>query len=369
MNILILHRKDITNIEAGGGTLYVHRIAKYLAKKRHKVTLMCANYSKGKKEENIDGVNILRVGNKHSVFFLAPLQYLRKYRKKVDVLIDVINGPPWFSPLYSKIPQIAVIFQVFKEVFFTELNKPLASLMSLAEKITPIFYRNKTVVTLSPSVKAKLVDMGFSKENLLVIPPGIDLKKYRPGSKSTFPLVLYVGRLKRYKRIECLILAMKDVIRRVPQAKLFIVGKGDHRSELVRFTEKLELESAVNFFGYVSEERKIELMQKAHLIVIPSVMEGWGIPIIEAAACGTPAVGTDTLGLRDTIVDGETGFLVSYGKSEILAERIVDILKNDRLRSKFSKNVNSWARNFDWEKTEQKFLSLIQKLSCRALSN
>jgi len=363
LKILILHRKDIANLEAGGGTLYIHRVAKYLVQKGHKVTLMCANYSKSKKEENIDGVNILRIGTKHSVFFLAPFHYFRRFRKKMDVLIDVMNGPPWFSPLYSNVPKIAVIFQVFREVFLAELNKPLAFLTILAEKTAPLLYRNMTVVTLSQSVKMELVNMGFSEKNVLVIPPGIDLRKYQPGGKSTLPLVLYVGRLKRYKGVEFLILAMKDVVKRIPKAKLLIAGKGDYVDELIRLTERLGLKSVVSFCGYVSEERKIELMQKAHVIVIPSVMEGWGIPIIEAAACGTPAIGTDTLGLKDTIVNGKTGFLVSYGESEILAEKIIEILENDDLRNKLSKNVTEWARNFEWKKTEQEFLCLIENIS------
>ena len=363
MKILILHRKDITNPEAGGGTHYIHRVAKYLAQKGHKVTLICANYSEGKKEDNIDGVNILRMGTKHSVFFVAPVQYLRKFRKEVDVLIDVINGPPWFSPLYSNAPKIVLLLQAFREIFLVELNRPLAFILRSIEKFIPHVYHNTPVVTLSHSVKKELADMGFSERNIFLIPPGIDREKYGPGEKSHLSLVLYVGRLKKYKGLEYLIMAMREVVEEAPDARLFIVGKGDYVDELVSLTGRLGLENVVKFCGYVSEERKFEFMRKAHVIVVPSIKEGWGIPVIEAAACGTPAIGTDTTGLKDSIINGKTGFLVPYGEPEILARKIVEILKNDDLRHMLSKNAVKWARNFGWNKGLRKFEMIVTAIS------
>ncbi len=363
MKILILHRKDITNLEAGGGTHYIHRVAKYLVQKGHKVTLICANYSEGKKKDNIDGVNILRIGTKHSVFFVAPIQYLRRFRKQVDVLIDAINGPPWFSPLYSNAPKIVLLLQAFREIFSVELSKPLALILRSIEKFIPYVYHNTPVITLSHSVKKELVDMGFPERNIFLVPPGIDREKYRPGEKSHVSLVLYVGRLKKYKGLEYLIMAMREVVKQAPNARLFIVGKGDYVDELVNLTDRLGLNNVVKFFGYVSEGKKFELMQKAHVIVVPSIKEGWGIPVIEAAACGTPAIGTDTTGLKDSIINGKTGFLVPYGEPKILAKKIVEILKNDDLRHTLSKNAVKWARNFGWNKGLRQFETIVTAIS------
>jgi glycosyltransferase involved in cell wall biosynthesis len=350
VKVLILHRKDVTNPEVGGGTLYTHRIASHLVEKGHEVTLICANYPGGNREDNIDGVNVLRLGTKYSTHLLAPIQYVMKYRTKTDVLIDVVNGPPWFSPLYSKVPKIAVIFQPFTGVFFLELSKPLASMMCIVERIYPYIYCNMPVVTLSPSVRNELVKKGISKENIFVIPPGIDLEKHTSGRKSAVPLILYVGRLKKYKGIDHLIMSMREIRKKVRDARLLIVGKGDYMSELTGLTETVGLKDAVEFCGYVSEEKKIELLKKAHVLVIPSIEEGWGIPIIEAAACGTPAIGTNTSGLRDSIIDEKTGLLVPYGKPNTLAKKIVRVLENDDLRRRLSSNAMEWAKNFDWEK-------------------
>lgn len=362
MKVLILHRKDVANPEAGGGTLDIQKMASFLAKRGHEVTLMCARPSGGKNEDVIDGMRILRVGNKYSVYLLAPLYYIRKFRNKTDVLIDVINGPSWFSPFYSKTPKIAIMFQTFRDVFWLEINKFSAAFLCLIERIIPRIYHKIPVVTPSPSVRDELVSLGFPKENIFVVPPGIDLEMFKPGEKSSFPLVLYVGRLKKYKGLEYLVIAMKYVVKDVPNARLLIVGKGDYEKELREFVEKMNLEDVVEFCGYVSEERKVELMQKAHVLVLPSIKEGWGIPIIEAAACGTPAIGTDTTGLRDSIINGKTGFLVPYGKPKILAERIIEILKNNELRNRLSENALRWVRNFSQNKLLLKTEAIIRKL-------
>lgn len=362
LRILILHRKDITHPEAGGGTFYIHKIAKFLTENGYDVIIICANYSGGKKEDNIDGVNILRLGNEYSVYPLAIVRFFKRFRSRINVLIDVINGPPWFSPLYTNIPKIAVIFQTFKEVFLEELNKPLAAALYSVEKVIPHVYQKIPVVTLSSSVKKELIGMGVMERNIFVIPPGIEQEKYKPGKKSSRPLVLYVGRLKKYKGIEYLIMAMKEVIKEIADVRLLIVGKGNYADELVRLTEKMELENVVEFCGYVSEERKVAIMQRAHVLVIPSIKEGWGIPVIESAACGTPTIGTQTSGLRDTIIDEKTGLLVPYGKPEVISEKIVKVLKDDNLRNKLSKNAIEWAQRFNWEKSEKKFMSIIESI-------
>jgi glycosyltransferase involved in cell wall biosynthesis len=360
LKILILHRKDISNPEAGGGTLYVHNVAKFLARKGHEVTLICAGRSGMGQEDNVDGVKIVRMGTSYSVYFHALISYFRRFRKNTDIIIDVINGPPWFSPLYSRTRKIALIFQTFKEVFSLELSKPIALVLGLIEGVIPYVYRKVSIITLSESVENELVDLGLQRNNIFIVPPGIEREKYKPRRKSPFPIVLYVGRLKKYKGLEHLIVAMTYVVKEIHDSKLIIAGKGDFETELRDFVDKMGLRKSVEFCGYVSEERKVELMQEAHVIVIPSVKEGWGIPIIEAAACGTPAIGTDTTGLRDSIIDGKTGFLVPYKKPRILARKIVKILQDDELRNKLSKNAIEWADNFDWNTRLLKFEEIIE---------
>ena len=363
LSILIFNWKDVTNPAAGGGTYYTHRVAKYLVEKGYKVTLLCANYKDGRKRERIDGVDIIRVGSKYTVYIKAFSEFLRNLRNKFNLVIDEINALPWLTPLYVKAPKIAFIHQTTKEALFKELNVAIATLLYFIEKITLLFYRKLPFITVSPSVKEELIKNGVPQNNIFVIYPGIDVKRYKEISeeKASFPLVLYLGRLKKYKGVQNLIQAMKYVIKEKPEAKLLIVGRGDYRSKLEKMVKKLGLQKTVGFRGYVSEEEKIHLLKKAWLLVIPSIKEGFGIVAIEAAICGTPTIGTNTLGLRDSIIHGRTGFLVPYGKPRILAQKICEILDNKKLRIYLSENAREWGRKFDWEKSLQKIETIIKQ--------
>lgn len=363
LSILILNWKDITNPAAGGGTYYTHRVAQFLVERGHNVTLLCANYPGGQRRETIDGVNIIRVGNKYTVFVRTPAKFLRDLRNKFDLVIDEINVLPWLTPLYVKAPRIAFIHQITREALFNELNKTIASLLYLFEKIGLLFYRQLPFVTVSQSVKEELVINGIPRENIWVIPPGIDAKDYRSvhEKENDSPMVLYLGRLKKYKGVQYLIQAMEHVVTKMPKSRLAIVGDGDYRSELEELVELMDLQDIVSFHGYVSEREKIRLLKRAWVLVVPSVREGFGIVVIEAAASGTPTIGTNTTGLKDSIVDGKTGFLVPYGKPKILGRKICEILSDGELRKRLSKHAHKWAKNFGWEKTAEKFETVIQQ--------
>lgn len=367
LSILILNWKDITNPAAGGGTYYTHRVAKHLVDEGHKVTLLCANYQGGRKRETIDGVDIIRIGSKYTVYIKAPLKFLKDLRNNFDLVIDEINTIPWLTPLYAKAPKIAFIHQTTEEELFEELNKAIASLIYFAEKTGMLFYRKLPFITVSKSVKEELVSNGVPRKSIFVVYPGIDTRKYKCAGeeKSSFPLVLYLGRLKKYKGVQHLVRAMGQVVTQIPEAKLSIVGMGNHRSKLERLVAILNLQNVVSFHGYVSEEEKIRLLKKAWILAVPSVKEGFGIVVIEAAACGTPAIGTNTVGIKDAIIDGKTGFLVPYGKPEILDQKICEILSNDELRTRLSKNASKWSEEFSWEETLQKFETIIKQETAR----
>lgn len=363
LSILIFNWKDITNPAAGGGTYYTHKMAKYLVENGHEVTLLCANYRGGLEREIIDGVNVIRVGNRYTVYTKAPIRFLKDFKGKCDVVIDEINVLPWLTPLYMRIPKIAFIHQTTKEALFEELNGAVANVICSVEKIGLLFYRKAVFITVSQSVKQELIDNGIPRKNISVVSPGIDMWKYErtSGEKTAFPLVLYLGRLKKYKGVHYLVQAMKHVITTMPEAKLAILGEGDYRSELEKLVETLNLQDNVTFYGYVSDEEKIRFLKKAWVLVVPSVKEGFGIVVIEAAVCGTPTIGTDTMGLKDSIIHGKTGFLVPYGKPVILAQKICQMLDDDELRNRFAKNAGKWGRSFTWEKTLKGFEMIIRK--------
>jgi glycosyltransferase involved in cell wall biosynthesis len=166
----------------------------------------------------------------------------------------------------------------------------------------------------------------------------------------------------RNKGVEFLIKAMRIVVQRIPNAKLSLIGRGYFEDKLIRLIRELKLEDHVTLHGYVSEREKIRLLQRAHIIVMPSLREGWATPVIEANACGTPAIGSNVPGIRSAIIDGVTGLVVPYGNIKELAEKIIILLTNHPLHQRMSENAMKWAQNFDQRVMIQKFIKIIDSL-------
>ena len=172
--------------------------------------------------------------------------------------------------------------------------------------------------------------------------------------------MVYLGRLKAYKRLDRLILAMKEVRREIPDAELLIAGSGDVEDELKRQSKELGLGSAVKFHGFIDEREKLRLLRSAWLFVTPSQKEGWGLTVIEANACGTPAIAYDVPGLRDSIRDGYNGILVKKYDEASLARAIIRLLKDDDRRAELCRAALSWAERFSWDKSAEKFERILR---------
>jgi glycosyltransferase involved in cell wall biosynthesis len=369
LNILIFNWRDITHPQAGGAERYIHEIGKRLAK-NHKVILWCGKYSGCKEVEEIDGIRIIRNGSKirvsvfdPTIYVLAGLDYLSKLRKeRFDVVIDSISGLPFFTPLFTKKPKIAILHHLNRGIFFKEVSFLPALISYLGELAIPAFYRDVQFITVSESSRKELINLGISPTKISVVYNGVDSSLFsKRYEKSSCPLIVYFGRLKRYKRVDLLIRAMKIVSKEVPDAKLVIAGSGDAESELKALVDELDLKDSVLFRGYVDEDEKAELLGSAWVFVTPSSKEGWGITVIEANACGTPCIAYDVPGLRDSIRNGETGLLIKEdGDVEALAESIVKVLRDDSLRKNLSERALDWAKNFSWDKSAKKFIEVLE---------
>jgi glycosyltransferase involved in cell wall biosynthesis len=205
-------------------------------------------------------------------------------------------------------------------------------------------------------------------KHIHVINYGVDHNIYRLGKvKSSHPHVFYLGRLKRFKGVHLLIKAMAEVVKEIPDARLSIVGTGDpdYKRELVELSAKLNLTKNIVFceFGlHDSIEQKVQIMQEAWVLVFPSSREGFGLVVVEANACGTPTIATNVPGLRETVLDANTGFLVSRD-ADSLAESIKRMLQDKELREKLSKNAFEWSNQFDWDRTAEKMLKVLETIS------
>ncbi|HEY9013471.1 MAG TPA: glycosyltransferase family 4 protein, partial [Gemmatimonadales bacterium] len=322
----------------------------------------------GPSRATLDGLDITRVGGRNSFALLGRGAVRRALsHEPADVVVEDVNKLPLFLALGRSLPFCVIVPHLFGETAFEEAPWPIAATVWAAERPLPWAYRRAGFHAISESTRDDLIARGVAAERIRVIHPGVDSHRFTPGPRgrrSTVPSFLYVGRLKRYKGIDLAIEALAVARRQRPDLRLDIAGTGDYRPELERLVTRLSLEKAVTFHGFVSEERKIDLMRWAWANVFPSPKEGWGITVIEAAACGTPSLASDSPGLRDSVRHGDTGFLVPHGDAIGLAARMVELADSPNLVSRLGDRGRAFAERLTWERTaaatEQHLQELIE---------
>lgn len=369
MDILILNWKDIKNPEVGGAEIILYEFAKRWIKKGHTVTWFCRAFKDAKKEEFIDGIKIVRSGNKLTTYFHAFLYY-RALPKKPDIVLDVLNTVFWQTPLYvPKKKRIAYVNQLAKEVLWHELPPIIPRIFFILEKIQFKTYKNTYFICYSQSTKNDLILEGIPESNIDIFPIGLDNKRYKPGKKSSSPLFICINRLVRMKRTDLVIRAMKIVAEKYKNAQLVIAGYGYERNRLDKLRKELNLtdnvlfeDENILFFRKSKKDKKVELMKKAWALVFPSVKEGWGMTVTECGACGTPAIVANVTGLRDSVIANKTGLIVGQNPTvEELADAIIKLIKNTKMREKMSKEAINFSKQFTWEKAASRSLSLLHQ--------
>ena len=367
MKVLIFNPRSINCSRAGGAEIYIHEILSRI--KECKFLVISSSNRKSSYQHLSYAEDI--VAKSEYLFPIFSAKYA-KYIRNFDIIIENISKFPIIWPLLlSKLlskPFIAIIYHIHGRTLFREPPFPIALMFYIYELLSLKLYSllNVLVITISASTKRELLRLGFSKHKILIVPPGLNPKMAIScnTSKAEEPLLVYVGRVKKYKRLDHLIKAMVIVKQRVTTAKCVIAGKGDDNvyRKLRSLAERLGLKENVMFEGEVDEERKFELMRKAWVFVNPSMKEGFSINSLEAQACGTPVVGYKIPGLVDCVKNGITGLLVSDEDYRALAEAITNLLLNEELRSKMSKNAMLHGSSFNWKASAKKFLMFLNKV-------
>lgn len=368
MEILILNWKDIKNPDVGGAEIIAFEFARRLVKEGHKVTFFSRGFKNCLEDEKIDGVDIVRKGNKFSVYFHA-YRFYKNSKKKPDIVIDMINTICWQTPLYiPKKKRIAYLNQLAKEVFLYEFPWPLSWISYVLERFEYKTYRNDRFICYSKSTKEDLISFGIPDKNIALFPLGLDHNRYSKGNKkSEKPLFIFVARLVKMKKAALCVEAMNKVIEKYPEAKMAIIGYGPEEKKVCSLIEKLNLNNNVflvnkdNFFIDKNvKDVKVKLMKEAWALLLPSVKEGWGMVVTEAAACGTLSIVSNITGLKDSVINNETGIILSKNPSILeLSNSIVKIIEDNNLRKKLEKGAIKWSNNFNWDKSYQEFKKII----------
>lgn len=358
LRILVLNWQDRENPQSGGAETHLHETFGRLAAQGDHVTLLASGWPGAPPRTELDGIEIHRTGGRYTFSLAAPRYFRRHLRDRFfDVVVEDLNKVPLFTPYWVTCPVVLLVHHLFGTTAFKEASLLVAAATWLLERPVPRAFREVPTIAVSESTKADLVRRGMPAEGITVIPNGIELEAYPvpdPTGKFPDPTLLFVGRLKRYKGIDIILQACATLRDQGVPFRLLIAGRGDDESRLVGVREQLDLGEAVQFLGYVSEEDKKELLRRAWIHVLTSPKEGWGITNVEAAACGTPTVASDSPGLRDSVRDGETGLLVPHGDVAALAQALGDLLGSTAERRRMGAAARAFAEGLSWDSSAKR---------------
>lgn len=366
----VVSYRDIRHPEFGGAEVILYEIFRRLAARGHRVSFVTGHWPGAPREETIDGLRIHRVGSQYDFNLRGPLLLRRiMARERVDLVVEDINKIPFFTPCWQReAPVLAVVPHLFGTTVFQQAPVPLALYVYAYERFIPLVYRGCRFSVLSQTTLEDLAGRGLPREQLRVIRAGIDHDYYRPparGSETPGPVITYLGRIKKYKRIDLPMRALPAILERVPQAEYWIVGEGDYRGELEALAESLGVGSRVRFLGFQAGTEKLETLYRTRVLVYTSPKEGWGLSVIEGNALGIPCVASRSPGLRESVRDGETGLLVPHGEVAPLAEALARLLTDDALWRRMGEAGQTWAGEYRWERSAQETLALAEEVIAR----
>lgn len=364
MKVLIFNWRDPKHTWAGGGEIYIFEQAKRWVKMGHEVSVFCGEDVEEKLPsfEIMDGIKIYRKGGRYSLYLWSIWFYITKLRKNVDVAIDVQNGIPFFTPFFCRASKVCYVYHIHGKQFFFELPFPLNHIGYSIEKfVFPLFYKGIPILAISQTTKRRLMEIGFRDKNITVVYSGINrLQKKTIPKKFLNPTILYLGRIKKYKRVDLLVKMFPKILEKIPQAHLIIAGWGTEASNVADLIMKSPLRRKITLLGPVNDEEKRSLLSKSWLFVNPSIGEGWSIAVIEANIYGTPAVAFNVSGLSESIQDGKTGLLAK--DNDDLVKKTCEILTDKSLREKLSKNATILANSFNWNRSSKESLKVLEKI-------
>lgn len=366
MKILVVNWQDKENPLAGGAEIHLHEIFERLAARGHLVTLLCGGWPDCPPRATLSGIDVHRVGTRQTFALKVGSHWTRHFRDQpFDILFEDINKAPLYTPLWGgQARTVACVPHLFGGTAFQELAWPLATAVWLSERPLPLVYANVPFQAISDGTADDLVHRGIARDHVKVIHPGVSFDHYTPNAaeRSPHPVFSYVGRLKKYKGVDLVIRAFAKLNDR--SATLEIAGAGDYRPTLEALATSLDLGARVRFLGFISEREKLSLLRRSWAVALASPKEGWGLTNVEAEACATPVVASNSPGIRESVRDGDTGFLVRHGDIEGLAAAFQRLAGSRELVTSMGAKARAFAETFTWDRatdeTEAHLMGVIQ---------
>src|SRR3954470_10629097 len=316
LHILVLTDRDWTHPQGGGtGTNLFGHVSRWLAW-GHRVSVIGAGYDGAEPVERIGDLTMYRVGGRSTVFPRTIWKQWRGVVPDAHVGLEVINGITFLTPLWLRKAHVALVHHVHTQHYEREMGR-VGKVAGLFLETLPLklLYRGSRFVVISHATQRDLEAFGIPQKTVTVNHIGVELGAFAPGERAAEPTLLFLGRLKKYKRVEMLL----DTVEALPGVVLEIAGDGDHRPVIESEIERRGIGERVRLHGHVDETEKLALLQRAWVNMTASSAEGWCLTVMEAAACATPSVAMRVGGLPESIDDGVTGFLADNG-AELTAD-------------------------------------------------
>lgn len=373
-SVLLLCWRDTGHPQGGGSETYLQRIGAQLADDGIDVTLRTARYEGAAPREVVDGVHVSRGGGPYTVYIraglamvaarfgLGPLRHSRP-----DVVIDSQNGLPFLARLAFGRRVIVLVHHCHRDQW-PVAGRVLSRVGWFVEsRLSPRLHRRNQYVTVSlPSVR-DLADLGIDSGRVAVVRNGLDEAPAHTltGQRCVAPRIVVLSRLVPHKQIEDALDAVAQLLPRVPDLHLDVVGGGWWQDRLLAHAQRLGIAEAVTFHGHVDDDTKHAVVQRSWVHLLPSRKEGWGLAVVEAAQHGVPTIGyRSSGGLTDSIVDGVTGLLVDNHAD--LVDRLGELLADRVLREELGAKAAARSREFSWPQSAAAMRTVLESVHAGA---
>jgi len=357
MKIIWLSWKDIRHPKAGGAEVVSTELIKGLVKDGHEVILVTGQYPGSKDTDVADGYKTVRVGSSFSVYWQAYRYIKRNLLDWPDFVIEEINTIPFCSRLYLRHkPRLLFFHMLCREIWFYQLPIPASLIGYLIEPLYLRFLSSEKAIAMSQSTKNDLTRFGFKQQNITVISEGIQLEpmlELASCQKYDRPTIASLGNFRPMKRTMDQIRAFEIAKAKIPTLQMKIAGdgSGNYGKKVLDAIANSPYSKDIECLGRVSalSVEKYQLLQKAHIITVTSIKEGWGLIVTEAASQGTPAVVYNVDGLRDSVKDNITGVICSQNTPANMAANVIDLLSDEKRYQKLRENAWQWSKKINFE--------------------
>jgi glycosyltransferase involved in cell wall biosynthesis len=359
MHVLFCNWRDTANPEGGGSERYVETVARGLATHGHQVTIACAAHDGAPDDEIVDGVRFVRRGDKMGVYLQVFGRLLLRRYGRVDVVVDVQNGLPFFSRWATRAPVVVLVHHVHREQWPVVYPGVIGRIGWWVERfLAPRMYRRSRYVAVSEATRHELIDLGVDRDRVVVVHNGTEPAPQVASTRSVTPRLVVLGRLVPHKQVEHAIDVVAALQHRHPGLALDVVGDGWWADELREHAASAGVADRVDFHGFVDHQRKHEILARSWVMALPSIKEGWGLVIAEAGTHGVPTVAYRSAGgTTESIDDKDSGLLVEDRAD--LIEQIGRLLDDDELRLHLGEGARDKADRYAWSTSQAAFVDVI----------